>query len=60
MASLEEVRKFFEGDKYATDVTGIVIEKADKGHSVVSLEPDFAQKHNSELYKLLFDKKKKK
>ena len=40
MASLEEVRKFFEGDKYATEVTGIVIEKADKGHSVVSLEPD--------------------
>jgi len=40
MASLEEVRKFFEGDKYATEVTGIVIEKADKGHSLVSLEPD--------------------
>ena len=40
MASLEEVRKFFEGDKYATEATGIVIEKAEKGHSVVSLEPD--------------------
>lgn len=40
MASLEEVRKFFEGDKYATEVTGIVIEKAEKGHSVVTLEPD--------------------
>ena len=30
MAKLEEVRKFFEGDKYATEVTGIVIEKAEK------------------------------
>lgn len=29
-------------------------------NKVVSLEPDFAQKNNSELYKLLFDKKKKK
>ena len=38
--SLEDVRKFFEGDKYATEATGIVIEKAEKGHSVVSLEPD--------------------
>ena len=40
MASLEEIRKFFEGDKYATEATGIVIEKAEKGHSVVTLEPD--------------------
>jgi acyl-CoA thioesterase len=40
MASLEEVRKFFEGDKYATEVSGIVIDKAEKGHSIVSLEPD--------------------
>ena len=40
MASLEKVRKFFEGDKYATEITGIVIEKAEKGHSAVSLEPD--------------------
>ena len=38
--TLEEVRKFFEGDKYATEATGIIIEKAEKGHSVVSLEPD--------------------
>ena len=36
--SIEEVRKFFEGDKYATEVTGLVIEKAVKGHSVVALE----------------------
>ena len=40
MVNIEEVRKFFEGDKYATEATGIVIEKVDKGHSVVSLEPD--------------------
>jgi len=38
--SIEEVRKFFEGDKYATEVTGLVIEKAGKGHSVVALDPD--------------------
>ena len=40
MPDLEAVRKFFEGDKYATEVSGIVIEKAEKGHSIVSLEPD--------------------
>ncbi|MBO4460898.1 MAG: PaaI family thioesterase [Clostridiales bacterium] len=40
MVDLEAVRKFFEGDKYATEATGIVIEKAEKGHSTVSLEPD--------------------
>lgn len=40
MASLEEVRKFFEGDKYATEATGLVIESCEKGHAVVSLEPD--------------------
>ena len=40
MPDLEAVRKFFEGDKYATDVTGIVIEKAEKGHSVVGLMPN--------------------
>jgi acyl-CoA thioesterase len=38
--TLEEIRKFFEGDKYATEATGIVIEKAEKGHSVVFLDPD--------------------
>ena len=40
MSDLEAVRKFFKGDRYATEVTGIVIEKAEKGHSKVSLEPD--------------------
>ena len=40
MPDLEAVRRFFEGDKYATEISGIVIEKAEKGHSLVSLEPD--------------------
>ena len=40
MATIEEVREFFRGDKYATEVTGIVIEEATEGHSVVSLEPN--------------------
>ena len=40
MPDLEAVKKFFEGDKYATEATGIVIEKAEKGHSVVSLTPN--------------------
>lgn len=40
MQDLEAVRKFFKGDKYATEISGIVIEKAEKGHSLVSLEPD--------------------
>ena len=40
MPDLEAVRKFFEGDKYATEISGIVIEKAEKGHSLVFLEPD--------------------
>ena len=40
MPDLEAVRNFFKGDKYATEATCIVIEKAEKGHSVVSLEPD--------------------
>ncbi|MBE7070842.1 MAG: PaaI family thioesterase [Ruminococcaceae bacterium] len=38
--TLEEISIFFEGDRYATEVSGIVIEKAEKGHSIVSLEPD--------------------
>ena len=39
MATLEQVREFFKGDRYATDATGLVIEKAEKGHAVVSLMP---------------------
>ena len=38
--SIEEIRNFFAGDKYATEVTGIFIEEVQKGHSIVSLEPD--------------------
>ena len=40
MPDLEAVREFFKGDKYATEATGIVIDSVEKGHSVVSLEPD--------------------
>ena len=40
MPDLNEVREFFKGDKYATEATGIVIDSVEKGHSVVSLEPD--------------------
>ena len=40
MPDLEEVRNFFRGDKYATEVTGLVIEEAQKGHSMISLMPN--------------------
>ncbi len=40
MPDIEKVREFFKGDKYATEATGIVIDSVEKGHSVVSLEPD--------------------
>ncbi|MCR4687931.1 MAG: PaaI family thioesterase [Saccharofermentans sp.] len=40
MVDIDRVRKFFEGDKYATSCTGIVIDSCSKGHSVVSLMPD--------------------
>ena len=40
MPDIDAVREFFKGDKYATEATGIVIESVEKGHSVVSLEPD--------------------
>ena len=40
MKTLEEIRDFFKGDAYATSVTGIVIDKAEIGHSSVSLVPD--------------------
>ena len=40
MPDIEKVREFFRGDKYATEATGIVIDSVEKGHSVVSLEPD--------------------
>ena len=40
MPDIEKEREFFRGDKYATEATGIVIDSVEKGHSVVSLEPD--------------------
>ena len=40
MPDIEKVREFFKGDKYVTEATGIVIDSVEKGHSVVSLEPD--------------------
>ena len=40
MPDIEKVREFFKGDKYATEATGIIIDSVEKGHSVVSLEPD--------------------
>ncbi|MCH4154488.1 MAG: PaaI family thioesterase [Saccharofermentans sp.] len=39
MAAIEEVREFFRGDRYATEVTGICIDEAKYGHSKVTLEP---------------------
>lgn len=40
MRSLEEVRKFFEADVYATGTTGIVIEEARPGYAKVTLDLD--------------------
>lgn len=39
MKTLDEVRDFFANDKYATQVTGIEIVKADPGHSEVNKNP---------------------
>lgn len=36
--SLEEIREFFSGDKFATKLTGIEIEKAEEGYSLCTLE----------------------
>ena len=40
MRNIEEVRRFFEGDRYAVEVTGIVIDKVDDCYSKCSLELD--------------------
>ena len=40
MKTLDEVRDYFSNDKYATQVTGIEIVKADPGHSEVRLKID--------------------
>ena len=43
--SLEEARQFFDNDKYATEATGIEIEKVEEGYSLVSLKLD--KKHQN-------------
>lgn len=40
MRDIEEVRRFFEGDRYAVDVTGIKIEAVDDCYSRCSLTLD--------------------
>ncbi len=40
MNYLERTREFFRNDHYATDATGIVIEKAEDGYSEISLTID--------------------
>lgn len=40
MRDIEEVRRFFEGDRYAVDVTGIKIEAVDDCYSRCSLSLD--------------------
>ena len=40
MNYLERAREFFRNDHYATDATGIVIEKAGDGYSEISLKID--------------------
>lgn len=37
MKDLDEIRKFFSGDLYATEVTGITIEEAHEGYAKVRL-----------------------
>lgn len=43
MRDIEEVRRFFEGDRYAVDVTGVTIDEADYCYSKCSLNLD--EKH---------------
>ena len=38
MRNIEEVRRFFEGDRYAVEVTGIVIDEFDDCYRKCSLE----------------------
>lgn len=40
MRDIEKVRRFFEGDRYATEVTGITIDEVDDGCSKCSLALD--------------------
>ena len=45
MNFLERAREFFRNDHYATDATGIIIEKAEDGYSEISLEIDARHKN---------------
>ena len=45
MNYLERARVFFRNDHYATDATGIVIEKAEDGYSEISLKLDTRHKN---------------
>ena len=45
MNYLERAREFFRNDHYATDATGIIIEKAEDGYSEISLEIDLRHKN---------------
>ena len=45
MIQLEEIRKFFANDHYATDATGLTIEEAEYGHSKVRLTLDERHKN---------------
>ena len=40
MRNIEEVRRLFEGDRYAVEVTGIVIDEVDDCYSKCCLELD--------------------
>lgn len=40
ISNMEELKEFFSKDLYATSATGIEIEKADEGYSLVSLNLD--------------------
>lgn len=45
MNYLDRTREFFRNDHYATDATGIVIEKAEDGYSEISLKLDTRHKN---------------
>lgn len=51
MKSLEEIRTFFDGDKYATEQTGIVIEEAQPGYSKVMLK--LQDRHKNALHQVM-------
>ena len=40
MRNIEDVRRFFDGDRYAVEVTGVKIDEIDDCYSKCSLELD--------------------